>query len=36
LPFLSYGGSFYLTTMLCVGTLLSVHARKPFFRKQVD
>lgn len=28
LPFLSYGGSFYLTTMACVGTLLSVHVRR--------
>ncbi len=31
LPFLSYGGSFYLTTMMCVGTILSVHVRKGFF-----
>jgi len=31
LPFFSYGRSFYLTTMICVGTLLSVHARKRFF-----
>lgn len=31
LPFLSYGGSFYLTTMMCVGTVLSVHVRKGFF-----
>ena len=28
LPFLSYGGSFYLTTMLCVGVLLSVYVRR--------
>lgn len=31
LPFMSYGGSFYLTTMMCVGTILSVHVRKGFF-----
>jgi rod shape determining protein RodA len=31
LPFLSYGGSFCLTTMMCVGTLLSVNVRKGFF-----
>jgi rod shape determining protein RodA len=31
LPFFSYGGSFYLTTMMCVGTILSVHVRKGFF-----
>ncbi|HRK35110.1 MAG TPA: FtsW/RodA/SpoVE family cell cycle protein, partial [Candidatus Hydrogenedentes bacterium] len=31
LPFLSYGGSFCVTTMMCVGTLLSVHVRKGFF-----
>lgn len=31
LPFLSYGGSFYLTTMTCVGVLLSVNARKGVF-----
>jgi rod shape determining protein RodA len=31
LPFLSYGGSFFLTTMMCVGTMLSVHVRKGFF-----
>ena len=31
LPFLSYGGSFYLTTMMCVGTMLSVHVRKGMF-----
>jgi rod shape determining protein RodA len=28
LPFLSYGGTFYLTTMTCVGILLSVHLRR--------
>lgn len=28
LPFLSYGGSFYLTTMSCVGLILSVNARR--------
>lgn len=31
LPFLSQGGSFCVTTMMCVGTLLSVHVRKGFF-----
>ncbi len=31
LPFLSYGGSFYLATMMCIGTLLSIHVRKRFF-----
>ncbi len=31
LPFLSYGGSFYITTFLCVGVLLSIHVRKRFF-----
>ena len=31
LPFLSYGGSFFVTTMMCVGTVLSVHVRKGFF-----
>lgn len=31
LPFLSYGGSFCLTAMMCVGTMLSVHVRKGFF-----
>ncbi len=33
LPFLSYGGSFYLTTMLCVGVLLSIHVRKKVMRQ---
>ena len=28
LPFLSFGRSFYLTTMLCVGVLLSVYTRR--------
>ncbi len=28
LPFLSYGGSFYMTTMACVGILLSVPIRR--------
>ncbi len=31
LPFLSYGGSFYLTTMTCIGILLSVNARRGMF-----
>lgn len=31
LPFISQGGSFLVTTMMCVGTLLSVHVRKGFF-----
>lgn len=31
LPFLSYGGSFYLTTMMCVGVLLHVPVRKQLF-----
>ena len=31
LPFLSYGGSFYVTTMMCVGVLLHVPVRKHFF-----
>ncbi len=31
LPFLSYGGSFYLTTMLCMGTLLSISIPKRYF-----
>lgn len=34
LPFLSYGGSFYLTTMLCVGTMLSVNVRKGMFAEK--
>jgi len=28
LPFLSFGGNFYLTTMLCIGILLNVPIRK--------
>ena len=31
LPFLSYGGSFYLTTMTCVGVLLNVPIRSRLF-----
>jgi len=31
LPFLSYGRSFYLTTMMCIGVLLSVNTRKGLF-----
>lgn len=31
LPFLSYGGSFYLTTMLCIGTILSANVRRGMF-----
>ena len=31
LPFLSYGGNFYLTTMMCVGVLLNVPVRKQLF-----
>jgi len=31
LPFLSYGGSFYLTTMMCIGVLLNVPVRKQLF-----
>jgi rod shape determining protein RodA len=31
LPFFSYGPSFYLTAMMCVGTLLSVHVRRGYF-----
>ncbi|HOF40088.1 MAG TPA: rod shape-determining protein RodA [Candidatus Hydrogenedentes bacterium] len=34
LPFLSYGGSFYLTTMMCVGTMLSVRVRKGMFTEK--
>ncbi|MEA3365984.1 MAG: rod shape-determining protein RodA [Candidatus Hydrogenedentes bacterium] len=34
LPFFSYGGSFYLTTMLCVGTMLSVNVRKRMFTEK--
>ena len=31
LPFLSYGRSFYLTTMLAMGVVLSVNTRRSFF-----
>jgi rod shape determining protein RodA len=31
LPFLSYGGNFYLTTMMCVGVLWNVPVRKHLF-----
>ncbi len=31
LPFLSYGGNFYMTTMMCVGVLLNVPVRKQLF-----
>ena len=31
LPFLSYGGSFYMTTMACVGILLNVPMRRHMF-----
>jgi rod shape determining protein RodA len=31
LPFLSYGGNFYMTTMMCVGVLLHVPVRKLLF-----
>lgn len=31
LPFLSYGGSFYITTMMSVGVLFSVNARRGMF-----
>ncbi len=31
LPFLSYGGSFYLTTMMCIGVLLNVPVRSRLF-----
>ncbi len=31
LPFLSYGRSFYLTTMMAMGVVLSVNTRKSFF-----
>ena len=31
LPFLSYGRSFYLTTMMAMGIVLSVNTRKSFF-----
>jgi len=31
LPFMSYGGSFYMTTMMCVGILLNVPMRRRMF-----
>ncbi len=31
LPFMSYGGSFYMTTMMCVGVLLNVPMRRRMF-----
>ena len=31
LPFLSYGGNFYMTTMMCVGVLMHVPVRKQLF-----
>jgi len=31
LPFLSYGGSFYLTTMMCVGILMNIPMRGQMF-----
>jgi rod shape determining protein RodA len=31
LPFLSYGRSFYMTTMACVGVLLNVPMRRGMF-----
>ncbi len=34
LPFLSYGGSFYLTTMMCIGSMLSVNVRKGMFSEK--
>jgi len=33
LPFFSYGGSFLLTTMLCIGTILSANVRRGMFEK---
>jgi rod shape determining protein RodA len=33
LPFFSYGGSFYLTTLLCVGTILSANVKRGIFDK---
>jgi rod shape determining protein RodA len=30
-PFLSYGGSYYLVAMLCIGTILSVNVRRGYF-----
>ena len=34
LPFLSYGGTFYMTTMACVGILLNVPLRKRMFLEE--
>ena len=34
LPFLSYGGTFYLTTMACVGILLNVPMRRRMFLEE--
>lgn len=34
LPFLSYGGTFYLSTMACVGILLNVPMRRKMFRDE--
>lgn len=34
LPFLSYGGSFYFTTMMCVGVLLNVPMRRRLFTRE--
>lgn len=31
LPFMSYGGSFYITTMACIGVLLSIPMRRGMF-----
>ena len=33
LPFFSYGGSFLLTAMLCIGTILSANVRRGMFEK---
>lgn len=33
LPFLSYGGSFYLTTMICIGGILNAPIRRGYFTK---
>ncbi len=34
LPLLSYGGSSLLTTMLCLGILESIHARRHYFKSE--
>lgn len=34
LPFLSYGGTFYLSTMACVGILLNVPLRRKMFKDE--